>query len=77
MLISATAVTALKGKRSFAHFGGRATKACPDWAERVLEAARVCRFCGYRFRTRSQRGKRGGNGRANGFETAAALGEFG
>lgn len=38
-----------KLERAYAHFGGRATKACPDWAERVLEAARVCRFCGYRF----------------------------
>ena len=27
----------------------RATKTCPDCAEAVLEAARKCRFCGYRF----------------------------
>jgi hypothetical protein len=26
-----------------------ATKPCPDCAERVNEAARVCRFCGYGF----------------------------
>ncbi len=25
------------------------TKACPDCAESVLAAARVCRYCGYRF----------------------------
>jgi hypothetical protein len=25
-------------------------KACPDCAERVLAAARVCRYCGYEFR---------------------------
>jgi uncharacterized protein UPF0547 len=28
---------------------GAATKVCPDCAERVKAAARVCRFCGYRF----------------------------
>ena len=27
----------------------RAMKACPDCAELVLEAARKCRYCGYRF----------------------------
>lgn len=27
----------------------RPTKTCPDCAEEVLEAARKCRFCGYRF----------------------------
>jgi Uncharacterised protein family UPF0547 len=27
----------------------RAMKACPDCAEMVLEAARKCRYCGYRF----------------------------
>jgi Uncharacterised protein family UPF0547 len=27
----------------------RPTKTCPDCAERVLVAARRCRFCGYRF----------------------------
>ncbi|UGS38847.1 zinc ribbon domain-containing protein [Capillimicrobium parvum] len=27
----------------------RPTKICPDCAEEVLEAARKCRFCGYRF----------------------------
>jgi hypothetical protein len=27
----------------------RQTKTCPDCAEEVLEAARKCRFCGYRF----------------------------
>jgi hypothetical protein len=27
----------------------RATKTCPDCAETVLEAARVCKHCGYRF----------------------------
>lgn len=27
----------------------RATKPCPDCAEMVLEAARKCRYCGYRF----------------------------
>jgi hypothetical protein len=27
----------------------RSTKTCPDCAEEVLEAARKCRFCGYRF----------------------------
>lgn len=26
-----------------------ATKACPDCAEQILEAARVCRFCGFRY----------------------------
>jgi hypothetical protein len=26
-----------------------ATKTCPDCAERVKDAAKVCRFCGYRF----------------------------
>ena len=32
---------------------GEATKSCPDCAERVKAAARVCRFCGHRFeRTR-------------------------
>jgi hypothetical protein len=25
------------------------TKTCPDCAERVKQAARVCRFCGHRF----------------------------
>jgi hypothetical protein len=25
-------------------------KACPDCAERVLAAARICRYCGYEFR---------------------------
>ena len=29
--------------------GERAMKACPDCAELVLEAARKCRYCGYRF----------------------------
>jgi hypothetical protein len=29
--------------------GPDATKACPDCAEIILGAARVCRFCGYRF----------------------------
>jgi hypothetical protein len=27
----------------------RAMKACPDCAELILEAARKCRYCGYRF----------------------------
>lgn len=27
----------------------RPTKVCPDCAETVLQAARKCRFCGYRF----------------------------
>jgi hypothetical protein len=31
------------------------TKPCPDCAEQVLSAARVCRYCGYRF----DRGARG------------------
>jgi predicted amidophosphoribosyltransferase len=26
-----------------------ATKLCPDCAEEVKAAARVCRFCGFRF----------------------------
>lgn len=28
---------------------GQPTKTCPDCAERVLNAARVCKHCGYRF----------------------------
>ena len=28
---------------------GKPRKACPDCAEQILEQARVCRFCGYRF----------------------------
>ena len=28
---------------------GERRKVCPDCAERVLSAANVCRFCGYRF----------------------------
>jgi hypothetical protein len=32
------------------------TKQCPDCAEQVLEAARRCRFCGYRF-DRGQHGR--------------------
>ena len=31
-----------------------ATKACPDCAEAVLAAARICRFCRYEFRPASQ-----------------------
>ncbi|MGZ4398726.1 MAG: zinc ribbon domain-containing protein [Gaiellaceae bacterium] len=27
----------------------RAVKRCPECAETVLEAARICRFCGHRF----------------------------
>ncbi len=29
--------------------GDRRVKTCPDCAEEVKEAARICRFCGYRF----------------------------
>jgi len=34
-------------KRAFPEL--EATKVCPDCAETVKEAAKVCRFCGYRF----------------------------
>lgn len=30
-------------------FGRERAKTCPDCAEKVKAAARVCRFCGYRF----------------------------
>jgi hypothetical protein len=34
---------------SVARDDGRATKDCPDCAETILEAARICRFCRYEF----------------------------
>lgn len=33
------------------------TKRCPDCAEAVLEGARVCRYCGYRFEASETEGK--------------------
>ena len=38
----------------------RAMKACPDCAELVLEAARKCRYCGYRFDRPAPREKQEG-----------------
>ena len=37
--------------------GDSGTKRCPDCAEQVKEAARVCRFCGYRFAPPSASGE--------------------
>jgi hypothetical protein len=38
----------------------RAMKVCPDCAELVLEAARKCRYCGYRFDRPSSQAKQEG-----------------
>ena len=36
-------------ERLLASGRGRTSKICPDCAERVQAAARICRFCGHRF----------------------------